>query len=552
MRLDAVYYLAQMASHRIPRCQATFRHFICWFLIFAAFAVSDFSNVHGSFLPDPHFLCRHRTLRFRRGYVPQLSPCPHASTHHVKSGSFSSKISFLEEAAQPPSPISSPESKTELLLSLSVGHYGKWMTDEDERGRRKVAASVSRLLRSERPKSISDIAQFLLDETVAPDTVFVVESLEGVPTAGVQVQAFRRGSPLASGSYNVLSEATPVPVPLPTSLLVRPKRGEVSQQSARMMNVVVAAVKGSEGHAAQVEEGKTGKAGVSSEPVAVRIALSARSSCEVEAEDECLSLARRYSNLMSKLPPFSSRDLLEKFGMVVPQLVGQLRGRPSLLRKQGDTSLLNFVQIMPLMACDLNQFRITDPDAVKFVVKRMIQLLALFGAAGLVHQDIKAENFLVSRQGRLYLADFDAVVRENDTIQCNKKLSLLFSPPEVLRCFFNTPEEKIALTQVVDSWSLGMAAWEVLCMSEPFDGMRFSEDDLSNMKVIAALPEGGDDTRALDWNRCRGRPPAPLRKAVECLLDRNAATRCKALDLFKTSPLFAEERPVPPEPSSSD
>ncbi|CBZ53028.1 unnamed protein product [Neospora caninum Liverpool] len=544
-----------MASQRgFAPCGAKFRRLVFYLFIFAAALTSNLSDVLGSFISDPDFFCQHGPCRFRGEYSLWPARPRQGSTRHVISISHVKGISFLQETeSSPDRPLPDPESRTKLLVSLSTGHYGQWMTADDEQGRTKLAESVSRLTRSQLLEGMSQKLMAVLDHAIPEGTDIVVEPVPGFQEGDHRVQAFRRGEALGTGSFNVVVKATPVPMPSGVSIVQRPKYALSPSLSTKFTRAVTTGAGPAAGPQAHATEGASHDAAFPPEGVALRITTARARSVmgELEAEDKCVSLVRSYESLKRKLPSgFSSEELLNKFGLAVPLMAGQIRGRPSLLRQEHNRSVVNFVQVLPVMVCDVQNVRSGDRHVATFLVKRMIQLGAFLGAAGIVHGDIKLENVLVSRTGQLFLTDFDALVRVNDLIVCGKKNTPEFSPPELVRCILDTPQEKIPATELVDAWSFGMAAWDVLCMTWPFAGMDFAARAIHNMNVLAALPEVGDDTRSLDWGRCKRRPPsAEVRAAVECLLDRNPRTRCTALDLFMSSPLFAAGRPVSPEPS---
>mmetsp|Transcript_1532 Transcript_1532/g.4337 ORF Transcript_1532/g.4337 Transcript_1532/m.4337 type:complete len:216 (+) Transcript_1532:224-871(+) len=106
------------------------------------------------------------------------------------------------------------------------------------------------------------------------------------------------------------------------------------------------------------------------------------------------------------------------------------------------------------------EYWIGDP-----VMKDMLSALCMLGDAGIIHRDVKSANILINRQGECYLADFGTAIFKDDIAQ-GQPMDIVGTPmymaPEIVRTIPTQYDER------VDSWALGIVAYEVMLGRTPF------------------------------------------------------------------------------------
>jgi len=110
------------------------------------------------------------------------------------------------------------------------------------------------------------------------------------------------------------------------------------------------------------------------------------------------------------------------------------------------------------------------------IFKCILEAVSYMHAHGIVHRDLKLENFLVSKDHRILLSDFGMATR----ISPNKRLTrqcgtLTYSAPEITKC---KPYCGISS----DIWSLGVVLYCLLCRGFPFYD---SDPEILRQKILA-------------------------------------------------------------------
>lgn len=99
---------------------------------------------------------------------------------------------------------------------------------------------------------------------------------------------------------------------------------------------------------------------------------------------------------------------------------------------------------------------------IAYVMREVLQALAYMHKMHLIHRDIKSDNMLLSKDGRLKLADFGfatALTEENQKLKNNEVGSPYWLAPEVIAA-----EE---YDESCDIWSLGITAMELVLHEPP-------------------------------------------------------------------------------------
>jgi tRNA A-37 threonylcarbamoyl transferase component Bud32 len=119
--------------------------------------------------------------------------------------------------------------------------------------------------------------------------------------------------------------------------------------------------------------------------------------------------------------------------------------------------------------------RLTEKVAVQLVLEPFLRVLNYMHGRGIVHRDIKPENILFSRQGAtLKLADFGLAIDMREERAVTRAGTLDYMAPEILNCpYKNAPEENkdkphLHYGPTVDSWAVGVLAYELLVGCPPF------------------------------------------------------------------------------------
>ncbi|CAF2996744.1 unnamed protein product [Rotaria socialis] len=135
----------------------------------------------------------------------------------------------------------------------------------------------------------------------------------------------------------------------------------------------------------------------------------------------------------------------------------------------------------PENCCDLYDFISERPNGLderlaRDFFKQIIQILKDIHQCGVLHRDIKDENFLVNvHTGQLYLIDFGSGAVLNDGIYTDFDGTSCYAAPEWVTC-----RRYFGLPQAV--WSLGILLYDLVCGDIPF------ADDLSIIKCQPHFP----------------------------------------------------------------
>ena len=131
--------------------------------------------------------------------------------------------------------------------------------------------------------------------------------------------------------------------------------------------------------------------------------------------------------------------------------------------------LLEFCQGGDLLSRYENLINGMDEEAARFYAANIIVILEILHQKGVVHRDIKSENFLVADDGFLKLTDFGL---SKDGMNIKRRAFTLtgtseFMAPEVLE------QTKEGYDFAYDWWSFGCLLYDMLCGSTPFHSMSF-------------------------------------------------------------------------------
>ncbi|CAF0766226.1 unnamed protein product [Rotaria sordida] len=135
----------------------------------------------------------------------------------------------------------------------------------------------------------------------------------------------------------------------------------------------------------------------------------------------------------------------------------------------------------PERCCDLYDFISERPGGLderlaRDFFKQILQILKDIHSCGVLHRDIKDENFLVDmRTGQLYLIDFGSGALLHDGIYTEFEGTSCYAAPEWVTC-----RRYFGLPQTV--WSLGILLYDLVCGDIPFS------DELAIIKCQLQFP----------------------------------------------------------------
>lgn len=88
---------------------------------------------------------------------------------------------------------------------------------------------------------------------------------------------------------------------------------------------------------------------------------------------------------------------------------------------------------------------------ISYVTKCVLKALDFLHSNGLIHRDVKSQQILLSKYGRVKLADYGYVAQSSDLLECKSMCGTSgWMAPEMLEIPRNGYDSK------VDIWSLGM------------------------------------------------------------------------------------------------
>jgi serine/threonine protein kinase len=128
-----------------------------------------------------------------------------------------------------------------------------------------------------------------------------------------------------------------------------------------------------------------------------------------------------------------------------------------------------------------------DPAQALALLEQAALGLQALHATGIVHRDVKPENFLVRENGELVLVDLGVAARQDDSAAAIAPGTLLgtlrYAAPEQLQGAAPSP--------AADVYSLGIVLYELLCGRPPFAGATSMELLAQHlMATVPRLPRG--------------------------------------------------------------
>jgi serine/threonine protein kinase len=123
-----------------------------------------------------------------------------------------------------------------------------------------------------------------------------------------------------------------------------------------------------------------------------------------------------------------------------------------------------------------------EKDDVKEIFREIVQAVLFCHNRHVIHNDIKPENILITREGKMKLTDFGGAVFRYDEGRDKRSMgrTILYCAPEL---FVNDLE----YDEKVDIWSLGVVLYELIWRSHPFFSVGKTvhiEEDLTRYAAV--------------------------------------------------------------------
>lgn len=451
-----------------------------------------------------------------------------------------------------------------VLEELASDAYQDWETSEDSDGRLRLAQLARSLTESSRLDTFDHRLISLVNTAIPQGQVFVVEPIRSRNRVRLaESQRLVRDEVLGHGGMCIVVAAHTLrpdrhaPGPVFRTMFggLRSRFRECAGPSCPFRVLRRHHGTSRRGSGSSREDGRDTSLDRSQTAIALRVAFVISRTGREIPEEEARGIVERLAshNVRSLFPgEISPEQLVYRYGFVVPLFTWRIRRRPSRLLTDGRASLLNYMEAVPLMVTDLFGFRgALHKNSVQFLLKRLVQLGAHLAAAGVVHADIKAENILIDSSGQLYMSDFDTAYREGQRVACGDLPSPVFYDPDMAKCILESPDERVELLPVLDTWAIGVTFVDLACGRLPFPGTDpVNVPKNQNLRILASMrtpsqqaspssARGGSG--AVDWTGCTN-VPGELRQIVEMMLDPDRRARLDLVNFFRSSSFLGENR----------
>lgn len=271
---------------------------------------------------------------------------------------------------------------------------------------------------------------------------------------------------------------------------------------------------------------------------------------EVQIRDQLLQALD--SNALLRGKPMTEKFAhLTSIGVAVPQLtytltktvlehqiiVSSWEFPPEVTGSPHQDNLRFLTQMVsyPLLGPDMNVlFEQKIEDAVRaYIIYKVVNILAQFEKLGFTHNDLKPENFLVRKDGEVFVADVGLVKKIGEMFPCIS-CTPTYLDPQSAECAYADQLSKAQSKR--DAWALGATIFNVLCNNDlPYnmDALysRAEAMDGPGHPIIRFLGFVSKLTRS-DWTQDRcGSKDDNLWTIAKVLLDPIEDSRRTALDL---------------------
>ncbi|KEP66444.1 UNVERIFIED_CONTAM: rhoptry protein ROP17 [Hammondia hammondi] len=223
--------------------------------------------------------------------------------------------------------------------------------------------------------------------------------------------------------------------------------------------------------------------------------------------------------VMKYFPPeWTPTRIYSELRFMVPLLKLRVLGKPEFQDVRNHLRIYSICALFPKAQGDLGEVVVllADMDSTNAYHIRMsctiqmVKLLARFHAFGLVHGDVKLQNFLVEKSGLLLLSDFTQILRTNE--RCFPPVvTVIYMSPEIATCLVSRLRKAIPYTAQSDSWMLGVSLYRLWCDKYPFGiTQNATIQQVAGIVIRASVS-------SLDFASCHGIPKQFREMIVEFL-----------------------------------
>lgn len=235
--------------------------------------------------------------------------------------------------------------------------------------------------------------------------------------------------------------------------------------------------------------------------------------------EHTMELVTRHVGILSHLPPkMNAQVASRRLQLVLPLCVVRKSDAGSQLLFPGSKPMLNSIILSPLLSMDLTRLagnlyaeRPVDNAVLLSVTQQAVTAVKDLHSLKLVHLDIKPANFLVSKGGRILLADLDGVKPIGAPA-----LPLMFTAsyvsPELASILLAPKAAETATT--MDAWQLGITLYALWCINLPFHKSFPKADSMGCLEALAKLT---DEMLSFD-SVCTGLMPGPVLDLITAFL----------------------------------
>lgn len=228
-----------------------------------------------------------------------------------------------------------------------------------------------------------------------------------------------------------------------------------------------------------------------------------------------------------------------RLGLALPLDVVEKVNAGNILRATVGPSVLNAFVLAPLFPVDLmslvSVLRANEPSdqaVLLSLTQQIVTSVRNLHSLGLLHLDIKPQNFLVSNQGRVFLADLDDLKRIGSSV-----FPVTYSPayvsPELARSLIAKDRDALSTTQM-DSWQLGVSIYVLWCKRFPKMGYNKHTDYFAILMAIRRLVEG-----AIEYDQqCASLIPGEVLDLIAQLVTVDPAMRLTATAAAASHPVM--------------
>ncbi|PHJ14730.1 rhoptry kinase family protein rop32 [Cystoisospora suis] len=263
-----------------------------------------------------------------------------------------------------------------------------------------------------------------------------------------------------------------------------------------------------------------------------------------------LGKAREEETAISSLlgPTLTPEVLRDAYGLFVPWFAGsivEISGAPYhnyLLPSAHSRPFYNLVVgFWPAAAglIDVVSTSFIPLEVTLFIVRQIVRTVAALHSLGVVHGDIKVDNFLVGHNGGIYLGDFGTVTPVAGPQRFRPPGTVVYLDPQSAAETLEAGPSGGARASIPrDTWALGLTVYLLLCHRMPFE----IDETGSRETTLRSIIEEARRQKTLSFDACllpEDHAAAPdLHAIINHMLARKPGARTPPHDLVRQFPFL--------------